>query len=87
MVKRYFMESSADKPDDGDYVFFGIRWLVKQPEKALLYVPNADKIENSYLSSLYTKDQGKKFRKICVYNLETKTFMSLLKEQLDLFLI
>jgi len=62
MVNRYFIEPSADKPDDEKFILFGIRWLVEQPEKALVYVPDADKIEHSYFSKLYYPEQGKEFR-------------------------
>ena len=62
MVNRYFIEPSTEKPDDEKYVLFGLKWLVEQPEKGLVYVPNADKLEHSYFSKLYAPDQGKEFR-------------------------
>lgn len=63
MVNRYFIESSYDKPDDDKFILFGVRWLANQPEKALVYVPNTDKLENSYFSELYSKEQAKEFLK------------------------
>jgi len=62
MVNRYFIESSPDRPDDEKFVLFGVKWLSDQTEKALLYVPNADKLERSYFSKLYAPEQGKEFR-------------------------
>jgi len=56
------MESSLDKPNDEIEVLFGVKWLAAQPEKALLYVPRPDKLESSYLSKLYTPEQGKEFK-------------------------
>jgi len=63
MVNRYFMESSPDKPDDDEFVLFGVKWLADKPEKALLYLPDSDKLESSYLSKLYNSEQAKEFSK------------------------
>lgn len=63
MVNRFFIESSPDKPNDDQFVVFGMKWLTDQPEKALLYVPDANKLENSYLSKCYSPELGKEFRK------------------------
>jgi len=63
MVERFFMESSKDKPDDEKFLLYGVTWLTKQNEKAILYLPVADRIESSYFSKLYSKEMAKEFRK------------------------
>lgn len=67
MIERFFIQSSDDKPDDDRFLLYGVSWLSKQPEKAILYVPTADRIESSYFSKLYSKEQAKEFRKnMCI---------------------
>ncbi len=62
MVNRYFIEPSPG-PDDEKYILYGINWLSKQSERALVYVPDEDKLVNSYFSKLYPPQQAKEFLK------------------------